>query len=549
MNQNQAIQMAAGLANQGKFAEAQKACQDILAANNKFHPAYHLLSQLAFQGGRSDIATQMLNNAVALDPNRATYHRDLAEVLFHSTRIKEAFSTINRALALDNKDPKSHFIAGLALMTNGEQPEAIKAFETTIKLAPNFGPAYNNLGSLMEAAGKVSDAKAHYQVAIKIDCKNAQAQTNLASIMIAQGDLEQAKKHLLAAIKARPDHIEAHHNLSGIKKYKKNDEDLQILKQIAKDPSRLSPINQVRLYFVLGKAYADILDHDQAFQYYNQGNAKMRSGLDYDETSAAAFNEALITVFDEEYVSGPQISDNNDPTPVFIVGMPRSGSTLVEQIIAGHSDVYAAGELTTLGTIIKSKVENFPHGLEALSDRELNSIGQDYLAEIKKVAPNAKRIIDKMPGNYRFVGLISKILPGAHVIHTQRSAMDCCLSIYTRLFLEPLHYAYDMAELGRYYTLYQDLMKHWQAVLSEERMTDVKYEDVVVDLEGEARRLIKFIGLDWQEAVLEFHSQKGAVKTASAAQVRKPIYKTSIERWKPYEKNLEPLIKSLRYKK
>jgi len=199
--------------------------------------------------------------------------------------------------------------------------------------------------------------------------------------------------------------------------------------------------------------------------------------------------------------------------------------------------------------IIKSKIENFPHGLETASDQDLRSIGEDYLAEIKKLAPDARRIIDKMPGNYRFLGLISKILPGARVIHTRRNAMDCCFSIYTRLFLQPVHYAYDMTELGRYYTLYQDLMSHWRETLPKGSMTDVDYEDVVADLDNEARKLIEFVGLDWQDTVLEFHNQKGAVKTASAAQVRKPIYKTSIERWRPYEKHLGPLIDELNDKK
>lgn len=541
--------MAAGLANQGNFAEAQKLCQDLLGSNDKFHPAYHLLSQLAFQSGRPDIAVQMLKNAVALDPKRASYHRDLAEVLLHTGKAKEAFSTINRALGFDSNDPKSHFIAGLALMSNGEQVQAIKAFETTINMDPSFGPAYNNLGSLLEGAGKLSDAKINYQEAIKIDAKNAQAQTNLASIMIAEGDIEQAKEHLVAAIKGRPDHIEAHHNLSGIKKYKKDDEDLKILEQIAEDPSRLTPLNQMRLDFILGKAHADSLDQDRAFDYYNQGNAKMRAGLDYDEKSAEEFNEALKKVFGQDYFATAHISDNNDPTPIFIVGMPRSGSTLIEQIIASHSDVYAAGELTTLGNTIKSKIKNFPHGLETASDQDLRSIGEDYLAEIKKLAPDARRIIDKMPGNYRFLGLISKILPGARVIHTRRNAMDCCFSIYTRLFLQPVHYAYDMTELGRYYTLYQDLMSHWRETLPKGSMTDVDYEDVVADLDNEARKLIEFVGLDWQDTVLEFHNQKGAVKTASAAQVRKPIYKTSIERWRPYEKHLGPLIDELNDKK
>lgn len=545
MNSIQAIQMAARLANQGKLVEAQKLCQNIIASNEKFHPAYHLLGQLAFQDGRLDIAAQLLKNALVLDHTRASYCRDLAEVLFHSNKLKDALSFVRRALDINSKDPKTHFLSGLALMKNGERELAIKSFETVINLAPDFGAAYNNIGSLLEDSGRLSEAIKNYKQAIRIDPNNIQAQNNLASTMIATGDMKKAKKHLLLAIKTDPFYIEAHHNLSGLKKYKKSDLDLKNLKTIAKDFIELLPINQVRLHFILAKAHADIGEHDRAFYYYQLANTKMRSNLEYNQKVAEKVNTDLMKFFNIDYFGSDQILDNEDPTPIFIVGMPRSGSTLVEQIVASHSEVYAAGELTLLGDIIRSKVGKFPVDLEALTKDELKTIGKDYLAEIKKIAPNAKRIVDKMPGNYQFIGIISKILPGARIIHTKRNSIDCCFSIYTRLFLEQVHYAYDLSELGHYYKLYEDLMDHWRGLLSDGIMIEVNYEGVVDDLEVEARKILDFIDLEWEDRVLGFHKQVGVIKTASAAQVRKPIYQTSIQRWRVYEKHLRPLIELL----
>ena len=548
MNSIQAIQMAARLANQGKLVKAQKICQDIIASNEKFHPAYHLLGQLAFQDGRLDIAAQLLKNASYLDPKRASYYRDLAEVLFHSNKLKDTLLFLRRALDINSEDPKTHFLSGLTLMKNGEGELAIKSFETVINLAPNFGAAYNNIGSLLENSGRLDEAIKNYKEAIRIDANNIQAQNNLASTMIATGDMERAKKHLFLAIKTDPSYIEAHHNLSGLKKYKKSDQDLKNLKKIAKDFIKLSPINQVRLHFILAKAHSDIGEHDRAFFYYQLANTKMRSNLEYNQKVAEKVNIDLINVFNIDYFGSDQILDNEDPTPIFIVGMPRSGSTLVEQIVASHSEVYAAGELTLLGDIIKSKIDKFPVDLETLNKDELKNIGKDYLAEIKKIAPNAKRIVDKMPGNYQFIGIISKILPGARIIHTKRNPIDCCFSIYTRLFLEKVHYAYDLGELGNYYKLYEDLMDHWRDLLSDGIMIEVNYEGVVGDLEGEARKILDFIDLEWEGSVLGFHKQAGVIKTASAAQVRKPIYQTSIQRWRVYEKHLRPLIELLEQK-
>ncbi len=546
MNLNDAIHMAVKLANQGMLDQAEEACRDILTANDKYHPAYHLLGQLAFQQGKDQIAVQMTHKAVLLDGTRAIYHRDLAEILCICGKPADALQVIKRAVALNPNDPKSHYVAGMALTAIGDHDKAVQAYQTTIKLSPDHGRAYNNLGAVLEMTGRAAEAKKAYTKAIKINKNHAEAQNNLATILVAEGDIPNAKKHFEAAIKARPNYIEAHHNLSALKRYKKNDEHFRQLSAMAENVSNLPFANQVRLYFTLGKAYADIGKYDTAFDFYRLGNKTMRSGIQYDEKEAVKIIEDIKTAFDKKNFKNNKISKNDDPTPIFIVGMPRSGSTLIEQILCGHSDVYGGGELSILTDIVKAKIKNFPQGVEALSAGALKEIGDEYLLRIKELHPTAKRIVDKMPANYHYAGLIAKILPGAHIINSCRNPMDSCFSNYTRLFLYTISYAYDLGELGRYYNRYQDLMKHWHRVLPKGTLLDIHYEDVVANLEEEARKMIGFVGLEWEDRCLRFHKNRGPVRTASAAQVRKPIYNTSLQKWRPYEKHLGPLIEALK---
>ena len=539
------MQEAINFANQGELSSAEKVCRDILAANDQFHPAYYLLGQISFQSGKDDVATQMFHKAALLNQTHAPYHRDLAEAIFFGGKPNEALAIINQALALNHRDPKSHYIAGMSMMTLGAVDKAMGAFETTVKLAPNHGAAYNNMGVLYEGRGQPKKAKIAYSKAVDINPKDAKAHNNLASIMIADGNVADAIIHIDAAINAQPFMIEAHHNLSALKTYKKGDKHIELLKNIERNSSKLPPENQIRLWFILGKVHSDLEEYDKAFEYYTLGNNQKRASFKYNEDEAIKFTQDIKSVFNKPYFKDCKKNKLDDLTPIFIVGMPRSGSTLIEQILSSHSDVHSGGELLTLNEAIKSIVKNFPIDIENLSDHELKMIGDDYLAKIRKLSPNAKRIINKMPSNYHYAGLIAKILPGAHIINTYRNPMDCCLSNYTHLFLHTIQYAYDLGELGRYYNRYQTLMQHWHSVLPKGVLLDIQYEDVVDDLEQEARKIIDFVGLEWQENCLNFHKNKSRVKTASAAQVRKIIYKSSIEKWLVFEKHLSPLKDAL----
>ena len=260
----------------------------------------------------------------------------------------------------------------------------------------------------------------------------------------------------------------------------------------------------------------------------------------------------ICAVFTRELMRHKAGSGDRAETPVFVVGMPRSGTTLIEQIIASHPRAFGAGELSDLDNIVRSLAghgngaELFPEMVATVSGEELREIGARYVAAIRVLAPTASRIVDKMPWNFHFPGLIHLALPNARIIHARRDPVDTCLSCFSILFdSDSNSYTYDLGELGRFYRAYDALMAHWRTVLPDGIMLEVQYEDVVADLETQARRIITHCGLDWNDACLAFHRTKRPVRTSSVAQVRQPIYRSSVGRWHPYRKQLRPLLAEL----
>ena len=240
-----------------------------------------------------------------------------------------------------------------------------------------------------------------------------------------------------------------------------------------------------------------------------------------------------------------------DPSsvPVFIIGMPRSGTTLLEQILASHPEVFGAGELVNMAKTVANLADvsssAFPQFMSSIGGEQLHRVGENYVAAVRALAPNAVRITDKMPQNFYFAGLIHLALPNARIIHAQRDPVDTCLSCFSKLFSREHAYAYDLAELGRYYRAYESLMAHWRELLPEDVMLEVRYEEVTADFENQARRIITHCGLEWDEACLAFHNTQRPIRTASVVQVRQPIYHSSVGRWRTYEHLLEPLISAL----
>jgi hypothetical protein len=317
---------------------------------------------------------------------------------------------------------------------------------------------------------------------------------------------------------------------------------------MAQGSASLAEEDQISLHFTLGKAYADIEDNERSFHHLRAGNALRRSQLAYNETGTLNYLEYCRKVYDRALLSGKRPCGDESQLPVFVIGMPRSGSTLVEQILSSHPKVFGAGEIEDFRNLAIERAafrqpgSRFLELIAAMPGAELTRLGKDYLARVRPLAPNAARIVDKMLGNFQFIALIHLALPNARIIHTRRDPIDTCLSCFSKHFSFGHAFTCDLGELGRYYAAYRRLMEHWRDVLPEGIMLEVQYEDVVADLEGQARRLIAYCGLEWDGACLAFHKTERPVRTASAAQVRQPIYGTSIARWRPDPATLAPLL-------
>jgi hypothetical protein len=315
---------------------------------------------------------------------------------------------------------------------------------------------------------------------------------------------------------------------------------------------RLSPEDRLNLEFALGKAWMDAREPDRAFAHLETGNRLKRASLTYDVEADAERLAAIARSFTPEVMA--RLAGSGDPSglPVFIVGMPRSGTSLIEQILASHPQVHGAGELPVLETILgrvrgpDRQPLGYPQLMSMLGPRDMAMLGRAYVEQVAALAPDKPRLVDKMPANFCFAGLIHLILPNARIIHCRRDPIDICLSCYSKKFVQGNNFTYDLTELGLYHRAYEALMAHWRGLLPPERFIEVDYEAVVEDLESQARRLIAFCGLDWDPACLSFHQTQRPVRTASANQVRQPLYRTSLARWKPYQVHLAPLLDILK---
>jgi len=378
------------------------------------------------------------------------------------------------------------------------------------------------------------------------------AHDNRGIILTELGRLDEARQAIDAAIAAAPGRVRSYYNLAESRKLQLGDPHLAAMEALARDVSSLDAVERIELDFALAKAYADCGEHERSFERLREGNALKRRRTIYDEAAAlGVFARTRASVTRELILDR---ADAGDPsaTPLFILGMPRSGTSLVEQILASHPAVFSAGEiddfdraagaLVGLGT---GEASQRPEAAARLSRAQLRELGAAYLGRIRGVAPEAARITNKTPDNFRFVGLIHMALPNARIIHMRRDPVDTCLSCYSKLFVENQPFAYDLGELGRYYRGYDALMAHWRAALPPGVMLEVRYEDVVADLEGQARAILAHCGLEWDRRCLDFHLTERPVRTASVIQVRQPIYRSAVGRWRAYERFLGPLLAEL----
>jgi Flp pilus assembly protein TadD len=489
-----------------------------------------------------ELSPKVSRNAEGIHGDALQHHK--------AGRIDEAVALYERVLFLKPDYADAHSNLGVALVSQGRLDEAIEHYERALTLNPNHVNGLNNLGATLAAQGKMDDAAALCGRTVAINPDHAEAHNSLGNIFKAQGGFDEAMLHYGRAIAIRPAFEEAHFNRAEIKTFHHDDADLAALKALAgRDdlPADKAPF----IHFALAKAFEDSGDYEQAFAHMRTGNGLKRRQIKYDETSVVELFQRISTIFDGNLLDRVQGEGDPSPTPIFVLGMPRSGSTLIEQILASHPQIHGAGELPDLETAVRTVLKasghpvQFPECVPALDGVTLRRIGQSYLAGLPTVADGKVRIIDKLPGNFVNIGLIRLILPNAGIIHTVRDPIDTCLSCYAKLFTSSQHFSYDLTDLGRHYRRYRELMAHWRSVIPPGVILDVSYEDVVDDLEGQARRLIAYCGLPWDDRCLSFHRTSRPVTTSSAVQVRKPLFRSSLQRWRNYEAFLAPLLQEL----
>jgi tetratricopeptide (TPR) repeat protein len=547
LNQAESMNAARRYEANLQLMDAEHLYRQIIENDSYYHPAYHALGLLAFRVDKLELAADLIASAIALNDRIAVYHRDRGEICRRLARLDEAVKEARAAVSVDPKDAESHYNLGLALADTEAFADAEISYRTALKLNPQHGSAWNNLGSVLERQENNIDAIECYRKAIALNPNHAEALSNLGSVLSKEGGLDEAKSLLIRSLELQPRAISSHYQLSSMKRYGADDPHYKTLESLAENAVGLPDKERIQLYFTLGKARADNANYDQAFAAFEQGNRLRQSQLPEGNRKAEQQASAVIEYFTRQMLEGQTGMGVDDPAPIFIVGMPRSGTSLVEQILSSHSAAHGAGELKDFHNIVNDLLKvtpdkSFVDCLKSAPLSVLADLGRQYLEKLHSLAPGAQRITDKMPANFFYLGLIKLALPNAKIIHTARDPMDSCLSCYCRYFNDTMDFSYDLTNLGHYYVRYHRLMQHWQQVLPAGSILTVQYEDLVSDLEGHTRAILNYVGLPWEDGCLEYYNNHRPVRTASLAQVRQPIYQSSVGGWRCYEKQLQPLL-------
>lgn len=531
--------------------EALQAYQTALTLRQIYPEAYNNLGTLLQEQGKSDQAERALKTAIQQNPRYLEAYNNLATIHFKEKRDVEALGALAEALKISPVSSRALILTARVQMRRANYPAAEKACRIALKEQPDNAEALTVLGAIMHELDRFEEAIDIFAKAIALRPDLPEARNYFGATLKSVGRLSEAREQLLKSIEIDESLYGAYMSLNDLVDFSKEKALFRKMKAAMEAASDQRDPLLLPLHYAYAKGLDDNKQYEKALEHYIIGGELKRKQLDYAEADTLAFFKKIQRTFPTKLFKNKPFQGIDTDRLIFIVGMPRSGSTLVEQILSSHSDIHGAGEVKYFAQSL-ARLRNrfpalpaFPEALDELSAEQFAMLGQDYLSAIGPAAGDSRRITDKLLTNYFFVGLLHLLFPQAKFINTRRDPIDACLSTFTKLFKDDLPHSYDLGELGRYYREYDMLMKHWEKVLPKGAMHVVNYEDVVADTERTARELIEFSGLDWQDACLDFHNSSRPVKTASVAQVRKPIYNTSVKRWERYGEGLRPLIDAI----
>jgi tetratricopeptide (TPR) repeat protein len=523
----------------GNFPDADRLCRDMLRIDALHADSLHLLGVMAYQTGRHEAARDLIVKAIMVDGGMASYHSNLGNALRGLGMFEAAESAYRRALEIAPEHAEIHNNLGNALTDLERLTDAEHSYRRALDIRPDHVGAHCNLGIALKNLGRFDEAISFCHQALALAPDLAEAFNNLGNCHNDLGHLDSADRCYRRAVALVPGNAAFHFSLAENKHFAPDDPQLALMEVLTQTIDPLPQRDSIYLHFALGKAYDDIGQKQRAFHHLLAGNRLKRQVTAYNENEALSLFDRIPPAFAK---NATLESKNPADGPIFIVGMPRSGTTLLEQILASHRQVIGGGESTLLEQAIFAIIDKaaFPEAFAQLSDEDCRKIAEQYLSGRRK-----SRLTDKTPDNFLYCGVIARALPNARIIHIRRDPVDTCLSCFSKLFSLGQDYSYDLAELGNYYRAYRSLMAHWRDILPAGFMLELNYEDLVADPEGQTRRLLDFCGLEWDPACLDFHTTRRAVSTASVRQVRQPIYRTSVGRWRPEPALLKPLIDAL----
>jgi len=512
---NKDIARAAELETEEKYEEAEDLYRQILIRHPDNVSAMRLWARLGSKQNQYAGAEVLLKQAVEVAPGFSQAWAELCTVQFEQEKFDDAIQSAKRLIKLKPRTPDGHIWLATASASAGHHQEAIESFDKALEIVPE------HVGAL---------------------CGKGNAYRTI-------GDQESSITAFRRAIKANPLHAEAYWSLANMKTFRFEGSEVDDMLALLGD-ERIPLEGQVQLNNALGLELEGRREYDRAFEFIQSGNILRRGQEFYDRVENEEKINLTIEAFTRQFLEDNTGHGDPDPDPIFIVGLPRSGSTLIEQILSSHSMVDGTHELADLGKAIKFSRKltgprlRYPTSVANMDADGFKRLGNNYIKRTRQYRGSRPFFTDKNPNNFVHVGLLHLILPNAKIINARRHPLDSCFGSYKQLFAQGQPFCYDLVEVGEYYLQYQRLMDHWHEVLPG-KVLDVQYEEVVADLEGQVRRILEHCELDWEESCLRFHETSRSVKTASSEQVRRPIYSSAVNTWRHYEHHLDALIEVL----
>jgi tetratricopeptide (TPR) repeat protein len=539
----QALQQAFGFEWAKDLDQAERIYLELIRKNDRDTAANLQLALLYARNGRPALAVPLLQKLDQVDDYDAPTCNSIGALWQFFGLARLGLTALERAVELVPASVEFRLNLGVALLDSALPLPALEHIEKCVEADPTHALSLQRLGMALRACGRLQEAVEAFQRATVLEPAGVDQHAHLAMTYVDLTRFDDAIDAWKRVLEINPAFSVAHLRLAHLRKRGHDIAGMESL--YAKTEKNVDRIN---LAFGLGKAFEDVGNAEQAFHHLVEGNRLKRKQFQYSPEQMHGMFEKLKSTFTPEFLRGFSDAGVQDDAPIFILGMPRSGTSLTEQILASHPDVFGAGELRTLATLCTAgsprSPKPFPDYFEDLESSDWRELGEKYIAELRIKSPDAKRITDKMPQNFRYLGVIGIILPQARIIHCQRDPLDNCWSLYKNLFGEGHPFTYDLDELGRFYNDYQLLMKHWNTVLPG-RIYNLSYEELVASPRTEIPALLEFCGLSFDQRCIDFHKNERMVETMSAAQVKRPINSDSVKSSSLFKEQLAPLARAL----